>query len=76
MFERMKPVLKTYKCEFGYCLIFGSCKGANGVRGTKLVETKKIKNGLIIDREEYYECLNFRNRANHLCQIDDIGVKK
>lgn len=63
MFERMKPVLKTYKCELGKCAVFNSCMGASGARGTKLVETKKIPKGILVDREEYYECLRFKKKT-------------
>ena len=62
MFERMKPVLKTYKCELGKCGKFRACRGANGTRGTKLVETVKQPNGILVDREEYYECLGFKKK--------------
>ncbi len=58
----MKPALKTYKCLLGKCAAYPICRGASGARGTKLVETKKIKGGLIIDREEYYECLRFKKK--------------
>ena len=54
--------VKTYKCELGKCALINKCGGLNGELGEKLVRVVETPCGVVIYREEFYECARFRKR--------------